>query len=167
MCTLEAAFMAVSSVVSGAAKMSATNAYNANAAAAHQQERIAATQNYKRLAEKAQFDNQSINQQGMQTALKGRATRGKLQAGAGAAGIQYASATMSDIEGETFQVSAENQAMLANKRADLISSTQYAAIDAQNRAASNISKLPFKDEGAIIAEIGLGIAGAGVKGFKA
>ena len=165
MCTLTAAFMAVSSVVSGAAKLAATNAYNANAAAAHQQERIAATQNYKRLAEKAQFDTQSINQQGMQTALKGRAARGKLQAGAGAAGVQFASSSLQDLLGESYQVSAENQSMPRNKRDDLISSTQYASLDAQNRASANISKLPFKDEGSIFAEIGLGIGGAAVKGL--
>jgi len=164
MCTLSAAFMAVSSVVSGVAKLSATNAYNANAAAYHQSERVAATQNYKRLAEKAQFDTKSLNQQGMQTALKGRAARGKLQAGAGAAGVQFASSSFQDLEAQSYQVSAENQAIVRDKRDDLISSTQYASLDAQNRAAANISKLPFKDEGTIFAEMGLGIAGAGVKG---
>ena len=165
MCTLSAAFMAVSSVVSGAAKLAATNAYNANAAAYHQSERVTATQNYKRIAEKAQFDAGSLNKQGGQTALKGRAARAKLQAGAGAAGVQFASSSFQDLEAQSYQVSAENQAIVRDKRDDLISSTQYASLDAQNRAAANISKLPLKDEGAIIAEIGLGIGGAAVKGF--
>jgi len=165
MCTLTAAFTAVSAVVSGAAKLAATNSYNANAAAYHQSERVVATQNYKRLAEKAQYDTKSINQQGMQTALKGRAARGKLQAGAGAAGVQFASSSLQDLEAQSFQVGAENKAIVRNKRDDLLSSTQYASLDAQNRAAANISKLPLKDEGAIIAEIGLGIGGAMVKGL--
>jgi len=165
MCTLTAAMMAVTSVAGGMQRMAATNAYNANAAAAHQQERIAATQNYKRLQQKAQFDTQSLNRQGYQQALKGRASRGRLEASSGAAGIALGSRTLDELEMASFALSAENQGLVDTKRDDLKSATQYAGQDAYNRAASNIASLPFKDESAPLINMGLGIANAAIKGY--
>jgi len=164
MCTVTAAMMAVTSIAGGMQQMAATQAYNANAAAAHQQERIAATENYKRLQQKADFDNRSINQQGYQQALKGRAARASLQAAAGSSGLAAGSRTLDELEMASYQVSAENQNVIQNKRDDLLSATQYASADAYSRASSNILKLPFKDEMGPLVNMGLGIANAGVKG---
>jgi len=165
MCTLTAAMMAVTSVASGMQQMAATNAYNANAAAAHQQERIAATQNYTRLQQKAQFDNQSLNRQALQQAFKGRAARSRLAASAGASGIAFGSRTLDELEMASYAVSAENQGLVDTKRDDLKSATQYAGLDAYNRASANIASLPFKDENAPLINMGLGIANAAVKGY--
>lgn len=166
MCTLTAAMMAVTSVASGMQQMAATNAYNVNAAAAHQEERIAATENYKRLQQKAQFDTQSLNRQGYQQALKGRASRGRLAASSGASGIAFGSRTLDELEMASFALSAENQGLVDTKRDDLKSATQYAGQDAYHRAASNIASLPFKDENAPLINMGLGIANAAVKGME-
>ncbi len=163
MCTLMAAVSAAGAVVQYAGQQQATDAYNANAAAAHRDAKIAAANKYSDLQRKYYFDSKGTNQEGYKAALKARSEQGTLEASAGSSGIAGGSITLDYLEAQSRQVAAENEARVQAKRDDaqmaLIGQNESVRAEAQQR----INSMPFK-EGPNPLGLAIGLASAGITG---
>ena len=163
MCDPVSAMMAAQSVVKFAGEKSATDAYNAQASAAHRDARLAATYKYKDSQNKYNFDAKATNQEGYKAALKARAELGSLQASAGASGIAAGSLTLENLEAMSRQVAAENEARVDLKRDDAKESLVGQMVGIETEAKQRINSMPFK-EGPNPLGLAIGLAGAGLKG---
>lgn len=163
MCTPMAAVMAASSVAQYAGQASATDAYNANAEAAHRDANIAAANKYTDLGRKYYFDNQSLNQEGYKAALKGRSEAGTLAASAGSSGIAGGSITLENIANAGKQAAAENEARIQNKRDDSFMAFKGTGESIRSEAQQRINATPFK-EGPNPLGLAISLAGAGLTG---
>lgn len=144
MCTIAAALMAASSAVQFAGQVQATNAYNAQAAAAHRDAGIAASNKYGDLQRRYTYETKATNQEGYKAALRQRSEQGSLVASAGSAGIAGGSLTLDNLIAASRQVGAENEARVQAKRDDsqeaLIGQFDSVRAEAQQR----INSMPFK-----------------------
>lgn len=163
MCTLMAAVSAASSVVQFAGQQQATNAYNAQAAAAHRDAQIAATNKYTDLQRKYNYDAKATNQEGYRAALKARSEQGTLTASAGSSGIAGGSVTLDNLEAMSRQVGAENEARIQNRRDDLQDSFSGQVRSVEAEAQQRINSMPFK-EGPNPLGLAIGMASAGITG---
>lgn len=165
MCTLMAGLTAASAVVQYAGQQQATDAYNAQAAAAHRDAGIAASNKYGDLQRKYNYDAKATNQEGYKAAMKARSEKGTLVASAGSAGINGGSATLENLIGMNNQIEAENENRVQAKREDaymgFISSGKTIEAEAQQR----INSMPFK-EGPNPLGLAIGLASASLGGAQ-
>lgn len=161
MCTIAAGLMAASAAVQYAGQVSATNAYNAQAATAHRDAQIAATNKYKDLDTKYTYDIKSTNKEGYKAAMKGRAEEASGIASAGAAGIAPGSLTLDALINATRQTAAENEATIQAKREDLAYTLSGNKAGVQAEASQRINSMPYK---ASPNPLGLAINMAGAAG---
>lgn len=163
MCTLMAGVQAVGAVASYVGQQQATDAYNANAAAAHRDAKYAAANKYSDLQRKYYFESKGTNQEGYKAALKARSEQGTLQASAGSSGIAGGSYTLDALEAQSRQIAAENESRVQAKRDDaqmaLIGQSESVRAEAQQR----INSMPFK-EGPSPLGLAIGLASAGITG---
>jgi hypothetical protein len=155
--------MAASSAVQYAGQVSATNAYNAQAAAAHRDAMIAATNKYTDLERKYNYDTKSNNQEGYKAALKGREEMAAGIASSGSAGIAGGSITLDNLIATSRQTAAENEARVQGKRDDMKDSLIGNMTSVQAEAQQRINSMPFK-EGPNPLGLAIGLASAGVGG---
>jgi hypothetical protein len=155
--------MAVSSIAQYAGQAQATDAYNANAAAAHRDAGYAASMKYGDLERKYAYDSKAVNQEGYRAALKQREEQATLTASAGSSGIAGGSLTLDNLIAQSRQIGAENQAKVANKRDDLTDSFVSQTHSAEAEAKQRISATPFK-EGPNPLGLAINLAGSAVMG---
>ncbi len=163
MCTPMAAVMAASSAVQFAGQQSATDAYNAQAAAAHRDAAIAAGNKYGDLQKKFFFDEKSLNQEGYKSALKARSEQGTLAASAGSSGIAGGSLTLDALVAQSQQQAAENESRIQTKRDDSTEAFRGQTKSVEAEAQQRINATPFK-EGPNPLGLAIGMASAGVSG---
>lgn len=144
MCTLMAAVAAASSAVQFMGQVQATNAHNAQAAAAHRDARIAAGNKYGDIQRRYNYDAKANNQEGYKAALKGRSEIATGIASAGSAGIAGGSITLENLEAMSRQIAAENEARVQTKRDDLRESFIGQGQSIQAEAQQRINSIPFK-----------------------
>jgi hypothetical protein len=158
-----AAIAAASSAVQFMGQAQATNEYNAQAAAAHRDARIAAANKYGDLQRQFNYDAKSTNQEGYKAAMKARAEQGTLVASSGAAGVAGGSITLENLIAMSQQVGAENEARIQAKRDDnkegFIAKGETVKAEAQQR----INSMPFK-EGPNPLGLAINFASAAVQG---
>lgn len=148
-----------------AAQKQATDDYNAQAAAAHRDAMIAATNKYKDVDTKYIYDNKSLNQQGYKAALQARDSIATGVASSGAAGINPGSITIANLVSQTQQQAAQNEDNIQTKRDDSFAQLLGQGETIKAEAQQRINAVPFKREPSPLGMI-LGIAGAGVKGMS-
>ena len=144
MCTIAAALTAASSVAQYAGQAQATKAYNTQAAAAHQDAGIAASNKYGDLQRRYNYEAKATNQEGYRAALRARSEQGSLVASAGSAGIAGGSLTLDNLIAASRQVGAENEARVQAKRDDSREALigQFDSVEAE--AQQRINSMPFK-----------------------
>lgn len=165
MCTLMAALGAASSAVSFMGQVQATNAYNAQAAAAHRDARLAATYKYADEQRRMIYNQKNLNQQGYQAAMKGREVTAQGIASAGATGVAGGSVTLDSLIASSLQQTAENEARIQTKREDLGESFRGAVKTQEAEAQQRINSMPFK-QGPNPLGLMINIAGAGLQGYN-
>lgn len=166
MCTLMAALGAASSAVSFMGQVQATNAYNAQAAAAHRDARIAATNKYADEQRRMIYNQKGLNQQGYQAAMKGREATATGIASAGATGVAGGSVTLDNLIAASLQQTAENEARVQTKREDYEESFRGAVKSYEAEAQQRINSMPFK-QGPNPLGLMINMAGAGLQGYNA
>lgn len=144
MCGPMAAVMAASAVAQYAGQQQATDAYNAQAATAHQDAAIAAANKYGDLGRKYVFDNMAINQEGYKAALKAKSEQGTLIASAGSSGIAGGSITLSNLVNQSRQIAAENESRVQAKRDDAEATLRGQNDSVRAEAQQRINATPFK-----------------------
>lgn len=161
MCDPASALMAASSVASFAGQQSATDSYNAQAAAAQRDAQIATANKYTDVQRKYQYDAKSLNQQGYTAAMKGRAEVASGIASAGASGIAGGSLTLDNLIAASRQTAAENEARIQNKRDDATDALigNFKSIEAEGK--QRINSTPFK-EGPNPLGLAIGLATSGL-----
>lgn len=164
MCTLMAAVAAAGSAVQFMGQVQATNAYNAQAAAAHRDAGIAASNKYGDIQRRYEYDAKATNQEGYKAALKGRSEAATGIASAGSAGISGGSITLQNLEAMSRQMAAENEARVQTKREDLRESFIGQGQSIQSEAQGRINSMPFK-AGPNPLGLAISLASAGVTGM--
>jgi len=144
MCTLMAALGVASAGVNFMGQMQATNAYNAQAAAAHQEARLAAERKYADEQRRMFYDQKNLNQEGYKAVRQGRAAAATGIASAGAGGIAAGSGTLDNLLAAAYQDTAENEARVQTKRDDLKQSYIGRVDSYEAEARQRISSMPFK-----------------------
>lgn len=142
----------------------ATDDYNAQAAAAHRDANIAATNKYRDVDSKYIFDNKDLNQKGYKAALDAREAIATGVASSGAAGINPQSITIQNLVAQTTQQAAQNENNIQTKRDDAFAQLQGQGKTIEAEAQQRINSVPFKRDPSPLGAI-LGIATAGVKGM--
>lgn len=145
-----------------AAQSQATSDYNAQAAAAHRDADIAATNKYHDLDSKYVYNTRSLNEQGYKAALNGREEVARGVASAGAMGIAAGSNTLDGLIGQSRQIAANNENNIQTKRDDMFDSLQAQGQEVQAEAQSRIDATPFKRDPSPLGMV-LGIANSFVK----
>lgn len=143
----------------------ATDDYNAQAAAAHRDADIAATNKYKDIDSKYIYDAKSLNQDGYKAALNGREEMSKGVASAGASGIAYGSNTLDNLMGQSSQIAAQNEANIRTKRDQNLDTVTNQGQTVQAEAQQRINSVPFKRDPSPLGMI-LGIANSAVGGMN-
>jgi len=166
MCTLMAAVAAASSAVQFAGQVQATNAYNAQAAAAHRDARIAAVNKYGDIQRRYNYDAKANNQEGYKAAMKGRAETATGIASAGSAGIAGGSLTLDNLIAASQQTAAENEARVQTKRDDMRESFLGQGQSIRAEAQGRINSMPFK-QGPNPLGLMINLAGSAVGGAQA
>jgi hypothetical protein len=159
-----AAVAAAGSIVQFAGQAQATNDYNAQAAAAHRDARIAAVNKYGDIQRRYNYDAKANNQEGYKAALKGRAEIATGMASAGSAGIAGGSITLENLESMSRQIAAENETRVQTKRDDLRESFLGQGQSIQAEASQRINSMPFK-RGPSPLGLAINLASAGVQGL--
>jgi hypothetical protein len=165
MCTLMAAIAAAGSAVQFMGQVQATNAHNAQAAAAHRDARIAAVNKYGDIQRRYNYDAKANNQEGYKAALKGRSEMATGIASAGSAGIAGGSITLDNLISMSRQMSAENEARVQTKRDDMRESFLGQGQSIQAEAQGRINSIPFK-QGPNPLGLAINFASAGVSGMQ-
>jgi hypothetical protein len=144
MCTIAGAIGAIGAVAQFAGQKQATDDYNAQAAAAHRDAEIAATNKYKDLDTKYVYNAKSLNQEGYNAALKAREEIATGVASAGSSGVDASSITLQNLVNSTKTQAATNESNIQSKRDDnkdtLIANDASVQAEAQQR----INSIPFK-----------------------
>jgi hypothetical protein len=142
----------------------ATDDYNAQAAVAHRDAMIAATNKYKDIDSKYRYDAKSINQDGYKAALNAREEIAKGVASSGSMGLAYGSNTLDDLMGQSRQVAAQNEANIQTKRDQNFDTVVNNGQTIQAEAQQRINSVPFKRDPSPLGMI-LGIANSAVGGM--
>jgi hypothetical protein len=143
----------------------ATDDYNAQAAAAHRDALIAATNKYKDIDSKYIFDAKSLNQDGYKAALQARESLATGVASSGAMGFNPGSITIGNLVAQTQQQGAQNEANIQTKRDDARQQLVGQGESIEAEAAQRINSTPFKREPSPLGMV-LGIGTSLVKGFS-
>lgn len=162
---LGAATSAMGAVAKYSSDSQATAEYNAQAAAAHRDADIAATNKYKDLSTKYVYDAKSLNNDAYKATLKGRAELATGVASAGAVGIAPGSLTLNNLVAATRQQMANNESNISDKRDDNKETLVGADASVQAEAQQRINSMPFK-AGPNPMTAALGVASAVVGGFQ-
>jgi len=165
MCTIMAALGAASSVAKFAGQQQATDAYNAQAAAAHRDAGIAASNKYADEQRKLIYNSRSAQQKGYEAALKGRAAVATGTASSGSAGIAAGSLTLDQLIAASKQKAAENEARVQTKREDMTEAYRGRVKTYEAEAQQRINSMPLK-EGPNPLGLAINIAGAAVGGMN-
>lgn len=160
-----AALGAASSVVKFAGQQQATDAYNAQAAAAHRDAGIAASNKYADEQRRMIYDARSNQQKGYQAALKGRAAVATGTASSGAAGIAAGSMTLDQLIAASKQQAAQNEQNIQSKHEDLTESFRGKVKTYEAEAQQRINSMPFK-EGPNPLGLMVNLAGAAAGGMN-
>jgi hypothetical protein len=165
MCTIMAALGAASSVAQFAGQQQATDAYNAQAAAAHRDAGIAASNKYADEQRRLTYDARANQQKGYEAALKGRAAVASGTASAGSAGVAAGSLTLDQLIAASKQKAAENEARVQTKREDMEESFRGRVKSVESEAQQRINSMPFKS-GPNPLGLAINIAGAAAGGMN-
>jgi hypothetical protein len=160
-----AAIGAASAAVQFAGQAQATNAYNAQAAAAHRDARIAAVNKYGDIQRRYNYDAKANNQEGYKAAMKGRSEMATGIASAGSAGIAGGSITLDNLISMSRQTAAENEARVQTKRDDMRETFLGQGQSIQAEAQGRINSMPFKP-GPNPLGLAINLASAGVGGAQ-
>jgi hypothetical protein len=158
-----AAIAAASSAVQFIGQAQATNEYNAQAAAAHRDARIAAANKYGDIQRRFNYDARATNQEGYKAAMKARAEQGTLVASSGAAGVAGGSMTLDNLIAMSQQVAAENETRVQTKRDDAKEAFIGQGQSIQAEAQQRINSMPFK-QGPNPLGLAINFASAAVQG---
>ena len=161
MCDPVSAMMAAQSAVKFAGEASATKAYNTNAAAAHRDAGIAASNKYGDIQRRFNYDAKATNQEGYRAALKARSEAATGISSAGSAGIAGGSITLANLEAMSRQMAAENESRVRTKREDLQESFIGQGQSIEAEARGRIASLPFK-AGPSPLNLAINMASAGI-----
>ena len=145
--SLAAASFAVSSagaVVGYEGQVDATNAANAQAAAAHRNAGLAATRQYEDAQRKYEYEARSTQQQGNQAAMAGRAAIAQGVAAAGASGIDAGSISVTDILNEQRRQTALNLQNVSSRQSDLNQAFISEGRAIEQQAQGRIDSTPFQ-----------------------
>lgn len=165
MCTpmlaIGAGLQAASSVVKFAGEQAATDAYNAQAAAAHRDASLAAQYKYEQEGLKYSYDARANNREAYRQTMKGREAIGTSQASAGSSGVDGGSISLTDIISKQKQDMAAAASDSRAKRADLKDSYTNNTRGYEAEAQGRINATPFK-EGPSLLGLAIDIAGTGL-----
>lgn len=166
MCMMMAgmALGAIGAIAQYEGQKKAVDDYNAQAAAAHRDAEIAATNKYKDIDTKYVYDSKSLNQQGYKAALQARETAATGIASSGSMGIDPGSITIENLVAQNSQQAAQNESNIQAKREDALTQLQGQGQSIQAEAQERIDATPFKAQPSPMGAI-LGIATSAVKGF--
>lgn len=163
--TLAVASFAVStagSVAKYEGDVSATNAANAQAAAAHRNAGIAAEQQYEDAQRKFIYDSRANQQKGFEAAQAGRSAISQGIAAAGASGIDAGSISVGDILNEQRRQTAQNMQNVAFRQSDLTGAFVSDTKAIQQQAQGRIDSTPFQS-GPSMLNLAIDVAGSGIK----
>jgi hypothetical protein len=127
-----------------AAQKQATDDYNQQAAIAHRDAQIAATNKYKDVGSQTVWNIKDLNQKGYKAALNAREEQAKGIASSGASGIAYGSNTLDNLMAQSSQINAENQANITAKRDEQLAAYGNQTQSIQAEAQGRIDSVPFK-----------------------
>ena len=144
MCTIAAAFGALSSVSSFAQQSQQTKDYNAAAAQNAVNASLGAQHKYEDEQRRTIYDEKANQKEGYKAALAGRASVATGVASAGGAGIDASSITLSNLIAEEDQKTAENLSRVRLKGDDIADSYKSSVRGYQSEAEGRIASMPFK-----------------------
>ncbi len=147
-----------------AAQKQATDDYNRQAAEAHRNAMIAATNKYKDIGTQAIYNNRDLVQKGYKAALNARAEQATGIASSGASGIAYGSHTLENLMGQSSQIAAQNESNIATKQEENVQTYSNNGQSIMAEAQQRISSVPFKRQPSPLGMI-LGIANSVVGGM--
>lgn len=166
--SLAAASFAVSSagaVVGYEGQVDATNAANAQAAAAHRNAGLAATRQYEDAQRKYEYDARGEQQKGFEATMAGRNAVSQGVAAAGASGIDAGSISVTDILNEQRRQTAQNLQNVRSRQSDMSQAfiSEGKAIEAQ--AQGRIDSTPFQSGPSKLALM-IDVGKAGMSAYK-
>lgn len=163
MCTIAAAFGALSSVASFAGESQAAAEYNNAARQNAVNASLAAQNKYEDAQRKYIYDSKATQKEGYQATLKGRSSVAVGRASAGSAGIDASSISLANLIAAEEQTAAENISRTRLKQEDLTDSFKSEVRSYEAEAKNRIASMPFKS-GPNPLGLAIGIAGSVVKG---
>lgn len=166
MCTVSAALMAGSAVISHVGKVNETNAYNDAAAANAQQASLAAQRKYDDEQRKFVYDSKVNQKEGYEAAMKGRAATSSAVAQAGAAGFDVGSISVASLIAAERQRTAENLSRVDLKQDDLRYNYDARVDSYEAEAQGRINSMPYK-AGPSPLGLAINIGTAALSGYNA
>lgn len=166
MCTVPAAIMAASSVVSFVGQSQQTKAYNDAAAANANNASVAASQKYNDEQRKFVYDSKVNQKEGYEAAMKGRSAYASVVAQSGASGFDAGSISIGSILAAERQKTAENLSRVDLKQDDLTNSFTSRTRSIEAEAQGRINSMPYK-AGPNPIGLALNIASAAATGYGA
>lgn len=159
------ALSAAGQVVSYNGQVAATDAANAQAAAAHRNAGLAATQQYEESQRKFIYESRSNQQRGFEAAQAGRAAIAQGVAAAGASGIDAGSISVADILNDQRRQTAQNLQNVSTRQSDLTQSFISEGRAIEQQAQGRIDATPWQT-GPSKLGLAIGLASTGVGAYK-
>lgn len=132
------------SVVGYEGQVDATNAANAQAAAAHRNAGLSATNQYGDAQRKYEYEAKTVQQQGYDAVMAGRAAVASGIAAAGSSGVDAGSVSIADILNEQRRMTAQNLSNVKAKQSDMAQAFVSEGKAIEQQAQGRIDSTPFQ-----------------------